>query len=246
MLIMSYDVLWYIFTQCAMLRFYHRWKIGIRPKMSSEDTFHFHTFCSPWASPFFEKDKRRKSKSIEEQFSGCWRFWEFKRTTTFSLITIYCGRTELINDVRKSFSNDDLWTEIWRWWSFLLQAKKGSRSKWAFLFYHACITLFKKYSKFDFNFWRFRLIFVLLKVTCLVTLFDRKLQNFKNSLKLNATFFCDLQTLTFDIFNELLSIQNVYVARFARNVEWDFFCDFQTPCLCLKVKMCSVRDSSKY
>ena len=25
-----------------------------------------------------------------------------------------------------------------------------------------------------------------------------------------------------------LSTQNVNVARFARNVEWDFFCDFQT------------------
>ena len=25
--------------------------------------------------------------------------------------------------------------------------------------------------------------------------------------------------------------QNVNIARFARNVEWDFFCDFQTPCL---------------
>ena len=24
--------------------------------------------------------------------------------------------------------------------------------------------------------------------------------------------------------------QNVNVARFARNVLWDFFCDFQTPC----------------
>ena len=144
------DVLWGIFTHCAILRFYHRWKIGIRPKMSSEDTFHFHTFCSPWASPFFEKDKRRKSKSIEEQFSGCWRFWEFKRTTTFSLITIYCGRTELINDVRKSFSNDDLWTEIWRWWSFLQAwAKKGSRSKWAFLFLSS--TLFENHKKVSFN-----------------------------------------------------------------------------------------------
>ena len=29
-------------------------------------------------------------------------------------------------------------------------------------------------------------------------------------------------------FNELLSIQNVHVARFARNVKCDFFCDFQT------------------
>ena len=27
-----------------------------------------------------------------------------------------------------------------------------------------------------------------------------------------------------------MSTQNVNVARFARNVEWDFFCDFQTPC----------------
>ena len=34
----------------------------------------------------------------------------------------------------------------------------------------------------------------------------------------------------FGIFNELLSTQNVSVARFARNVEWDFFCDFQTSC----------------
>ena len=28
-----------------------------------------------------------------------------------------------------------------------------------------------------------------------------------------------------------MSTQNVNVARFARNVEWDFSCDFQTPCL---------------
>ena len=27
-----------------------------------------------------------------------------------------------------------------------------------------------------------------------------------------------------------MSTQSVNVARFARNVEWDFFCDFQTPC----------------
>ena len=56
------------------------------------------------------------------------------------------------------------------------------------------------------------------KVTCLVTLFDRKLQIFKNSPKWT----------TFGIFNLLLSIQNASIARFARNVEWDFFCDFQT------------------
>ena len=34
----------------------------------------------------------------------------------------------------------------------------------------------------------------------------------------------------FGIFNELLSTQNVNVARFARNVECDFFCDFQPLC----------------
>ena len=34
----------------------------------------------------------------------------------------------------------------------------------------------------------------------------------------------------FGIFDKLLSTQNVNGARFARNVECDFFCDFQTPC----------------
>ena len=34
----------------------------------------------------------------------------------------------------------------------------------------------------------------------------------------------------FGIFNALLSTQIVNVARFARNVECDFFCDFQTLC----------------
>ena len=43
-------------------------------------------------------------------------------------------------------------------------------------------------------------IFVLLKLTCLVTLFDRKLQVFKNSPKWTI----------FVIFNELLSTQNKY------------------------------------
>ena len=48
-----------------------------------------------------------------------------------------------------------------------------------------------KMSHFNFDiltFWHFPPIFVLLKVTCLVTLFDRKLQIFKNSPKLNETF----------------------------------------------------------
>ena len=51
------------------------------------------------------------------------------------------------------------------------------------------------------------------KVTGLVLLFDRKLQTFKNSPK--WTIFC------------ILSTQNVNVARFARNVECDFFVIFK-------------------
>ena len=50
-------------------------------------------------------------------------------------------------------------------------------------------------------------------MTCLVTLFDRKLQVFINLSKLTI----------FGIFNKLLSSQNV-------NVECDFFCDFYTLC----------------
>ena len=72
-----------------------------------------------------------------------------------------------------------------------------------------------KMSHLNFYFWHFPP-----NLSCLVTLFDRKLQIFKNSPKLAI----------FGIFNELLSTQNVNVARFARNVERDFFCDFQTPC----------------
>ena len=46
-----------------------------------------------------------------------------------------------------------------------------------------------------------------------------------------ASAFEKLAKLTiFGIFNKLLSTQNVNVARFARNVECDFFCDFQTLC----------------
>ena len=52
-----------------------------------------------------------------------------------------------------------------------------------------------------FEFWHFPPIFVLLKLTCLVTLFDRKLQVFKNSPKWTI----------FGIFNQLLSTQNVNV-----------------------------------
>ena len=77
------------------------------------------------------------------------------------------------------------------------------------------MTVFEKDSKYliwNFSILAFFTFLVLLKMTFLVTLFDRKLQVFKNSPKL--TIFC--------IFGELLATQNVNVARFARNFEWDF------------------------
>ena len=80
-----------------------------------------------------------------------------------------------------------------------------------------------KMSHLNFEFWHFPSIFDLLKLTCLVTLFDRKLHVFKKLAKMDHFF---------AFFNEHLSTQNVNVARFARNVEWDFFCDFQTPWDC--------------
>ena len=66
-----------------------------------------------------------------------------------------------------------------------------------------------KSAKQHLEFWHFPPIFVLLKLKCLVTLFDRKLQVFKNSPKWTI----------FGIFNLLLSTQNVNVARFALNVD---------------------------
>ena len=43
----------------------------------------------------------------------------------------------------------------------------------------------------------------------------------------NSTFQILAKLTIFGILDELLSTQNVNVARFARNVEWNFFCDFQ-------------------
>ena len=60
-----------------------------------------------------------------------------------------------------------------------------------------------------FDFWHFSSIFVLLKLTCLETLFDRKLPVFKNSPKMTI----------FGIFKQLLSTQNVNVTRLACNVK---------------------------
>ena len=71
-----------------------------------------------------------------------------------------------------------------------------------------------------FEFWHFPPIFILLILTCLVTLFDLKLKGFQ-------------KLATMDNFWRfwLTFVRSKCVARFARNVEWDFFCDFQTPCL---------------
>ena len=69
------------------------------------------------------------------------------------------------------------------------------------------------------NFWILAFSTNFCLITILKTLFDRKLQFFKNSPKWTI----------FGIFNYLLSTRNVNVARFARNVEWGFFCNFQTP-----------------
>ena len=79
-----------------------------------------------------------------------------------------------------------------------------------------------KKSQFEFlAIWHFLSIFFLIKVTCLVPLFDRKLQVSKNTPK----------WIILGNFDELLATQNVNLARFARNVEWDFLRDFQTQCL---------------
>ena len=59
-------------------------------------------------------------------------------------------------------------------------------------------------------------IFVFLILTCRVTLFDCKLLVYQKLAKL--TFL--------GIFDAIWSTQNVNVARFARNVEWDFFVIF--------------------
>ena len=55
-----------------------------------------------------------------------------------------------------------------------------------------------------------------------------KIDRSDNSVWLQALGFQNLAKLT--IFNQLLSIQNVNIARFARNVESDIFGDFETLC----------------
>ena len=61
------------------------------------------------------------------------------------------------------------------------------RLRWGRKLQNHSVTLFENHPKcriWIFQFWHFSSIFVLLKLTCLVTLFDRKLQVFKNPPKL--------------------------------------------------------------
>ena len=89
------------------------------------------------------------------------------------------------------------------------------------VFYRFCLVhsiwkSLKKKSHTNFSILTFSINFCPIKIA--LSLFDRKFRVFKNS----PNWPC------FSIFNELLSTQNVNVARFARNVECDFFYDFQT------------------
>ena len=70
--------------------------------------------------------------------------------------------------------------------------------------------MIENYQNIAFEFWHFPPIFVVLKMTCLVTLLNSP----------NWTIF--------GIFNELLATRNVNVARFAHNVECDILGNFQT------------------
>ena len=90
------------------------------------------------------------------------------------------------------------------------------------------LTVFENHPKcliWIFQFWHFPPIFVLLKLTCLVTLFD------------------SLKWTIFGIFDQLLYTQNINVARFARNVECDFFYGFQTLCTREKFAHCASASS---
>ena len=109
------------------------------------------------------------------------------------------------------------------WWK--LPKLKNSNTTFGVIFKH-CESFLTSLGYFPSKFRLFynfiflvsRIALKSLKLTYLVTLYDRKFQVFKYSPKLTI----------FGIFNELLSTQNVNVARFARNVEWDFFYNFQT------------------
>ena len=94
--------------------------------------------------------------------------------------------------MKYSFTTDCDKKKLWlikirsKFYFWLLTTWKLSLKKIADFRMFGFDTLFENYSKCRicfFEFWHFPPIFVLLKLTCLVTLFDRKLQVFKNSQK---------------------------------------------------------------
>ena len=70
-----------------------------------------------------------------------------------------------------------------------------------------------------FEFWHFPPIFGLFKTDLSGNTVWPQASGFQKLAKIDH----------FGHFKQLLSTQNVNVARFARSVECDFFCDFQTP-----------------
>ena len=145
---------------------------------------------------------------------------------TFSVIFKHRGQGDLQLRLRGLLQRDanQAYNHMQYFYSSI--AKKGLKIDQAHTHTHrqkrkSCTTahtVFENHSKcpiWNFSILAFPAIFVILKVTCLVTLFDRNFQVLKKSPKLT-------------IFNELFATQNVKVANFARNVEWDIFCDFQT------------------
>ena len=108
--------------------------------------------------------------------------------------------------------------------------------------------------RLEFEFWHFPSIFVYLKLNCLVTLFDRSAFTFIfgifHQLKLTrlVTLF-DQKHQVFKNYHKIdhfwpffidhLSTQNVNVAR--SDVERDFFCDFQTPCVLVLSLSCVLK-----
>ena len=84
-------------------------------------------------------------------------------------------------------------------------------------------TLFENQSKClicIFDLWLFSTNFCPIKIDLSGNTVWPKASGFQNLAKFNIL----------GIFNEILSTQNEDVTRFAPNVEWDFICDFQTPC----------------
>ena len=145
-----------------------------------------------------------------------WINWSRQATQAHASLYADCGNTPnmrlwcklstpLVKDRFQYPVSDRLKKTVNAVFYFLLWTTKAQRQPWLlwiFKYWMFCFsTLFENYSKMSH--------FVLLKRTCLVTLFDLKLYVFQNSAK----------WIIFGIFHYLLSTPNVNVARFARNVK---------------------------